>query len=353
MLERVYPCQSLDELLQNCPKDQIIGDNLIRAWSKINNEKYKKIVCSISGGSDSDIALDICRRCDREEKITYVWFDTGLEYQATKDHLKYLEEKYGIKIQNYKAIKPIPTCCKEYGQPFLSKQVSEFMMRLQNHGFHWEDEPFDVLLRRYCKWDEKKQDWIGCKSALMWWCCENQSILNITRNKYLKEFLMEYHPDFKISNKCCYYAKKETASKVDRGIDLKITGIRRTEGGARATAYKSCFSDGGEYDNYRPVFWYKKKEKRLFAEHYGVKHSKCYTEYGLSRTGCAGCPYGKDFEFELQVINEHEPKLFKAVNNIFGESYEYTRKYREFVKMMDKMKNEQENGRQMEIFDYL
>ena len=42
--------------------------------------------------------MDICVRCDVDNKIDYVWFDTGLEYQATKDHLKYLEEKYGVNI---------------------------------------------------------------------------------------------------------------------------------------------------------------------------------------------------------------------------------------------------------------
>lgn len=60
----------------------------------------------------------------------------------------------------------------------------------------------------------------------------------------------------------------------------------------------------------------------------------CYTEYGLTRTGCAGCPFGRDFEQELSVIEQYEPKLFKAVNNIFGDSYEYTRKYKAFCEEM-------------------
>ena len=90
---------SIEELLSNCPKNQTIGDNLIRAWAKINSPKYKKIVCTISGGSDSDVMLDIVWRCDKDNKVDYVWFDTGIEYQATKEHLKYLEEKYNIKIK--------------------------------------------------------------------------------------------------------------------------------------------------------------------------------------------------------------------------------------------------------------
>ena len=95
----VQKANTIEELLQDCPVNSIIGDNLIRAWSKINSPKYKKIVCSISGGSDSDVMLDIIWRCDKDNKVDYVWFDTGLEYQATKEHLKYLENKYNIKIK--------------------------------------------------------------------------------------------------------------------------------------------------------------------------------------------------------------------------------------------------------------
>ena len=331
----LFKVQSLDELLQTCPVNQIIGDNLVRAWSKINSQKYQQILCSISGGSDSDDMLDIVWRCDKNNKVVYIWFDTGLEYQATKEHLKYLEEKYKITIHPYKAIKPIPISCRMYGEPFLSKQVSEFIQRLQRHDFQWEDEDFDTLYKKYPK----------CKSALEWWCNTKQSKrLSIVQNKWLKEFIIANPPDFQISNKCCQYAKKDVAHKVlKEGIrgylpfDLQIVGIRKAEGGARSTAYKSCFdeTDTG-CDNYRPLFWYKDSDKGDYEIAYGIEHSKCYTEYGLKRTGCAGCPFGRDFEFELEVIEKYEPKLFKAVNNIFGQSYEYTRAYRSFCEEMDK-----------------
>lgn len=336
--------RTLDSLLKDCPQNQIIGDNLVRAWAKINSNKYRKIVCSISGGSDSDVMLDICIKCDKDNKIEYVWFDTGLEYQATKDHLRYLEERYGIKIKAYKAIKPIPLTCKKYGQPFLSKQVSEFMNRLQKHNFNWEDEAIDVLIPRYCKWNEKSQKWVGCVSALEWWCGSkgSNSKFNITQNKWLKEFIVENPPTFKISNICCKYAKKDVAHKLlsDFRYDLNIVGIRKAEGGARSSAYRSCFDENGKskkntYDNYRPLFWYKNSDKEDYDKHYAIVHSRCYTNYGLKRTGCVGCPYGRDFENELKIIERYEPRLFVAVNNIFGDSYEYTRKYKEFCKMMN------------------
>lgn len=315
-------------MLEKCPKNQTILDNLVIAYSKINNEKYKKIICTVSGGSDSDIMLDIVWRCDKNNKVDYVWFDTGLEYQATKDHLKYLEEKYKIVIKKVKPKKSIPLSCKEYGQPFISKNTSEYLMRLQKHGFYWECSEFDMLYQKYPK----------CKSALQWWCNTNLTDnFNIRRNKNLKEFIIQNNPTFKISNKCCEYAKKNLLHNLleKEEYDLNIFGVRKVENGIRAVAYKSCFDEGEKFDSYRPLFWYKDSDKIEYEIAYGVTHSKCYTEYGLKRTGCVGCPYGRDFENELEVIKKYEPKLYKAVINIFGESYDYTRKYRKFIKDME------------------
>lgn len=322
---------------------------------------YDKILCTISGGSDSDVMLDICTKCDKDNKIDYVWFDTGLEYQATKDHLKYLEEKYKIEIKIYKAIKPIPISCREFGQPFLSKRVSDYISRLQKHGFQWEDESLMNLLNKYCIcippdkakdssgklrkriYEYRGKYYRGCCAALMWWCNEygENSKFNISYNKYLKEFIVQNPPLFKMSDKCCKFAKKDVAGSLikEEGYDLNIMGLRKAEGGVRSTAYKSCFSEYiGGCDYYRPLFWYKNSDKEDYEKCYGIVHSKCYTEYGLKRTGCSGCPFGRDFEQELEIIQKYEPKLFIAVNNIFGDSYEYTRKYREFCKRMDNNK---------------
>ena len=327
-----------EELKQNLEnvKNLTIFDSLIKTENVINNRGYENIICSVSGGSDSDIMIDILTKLDRNKRIKYVFFNTGLEYQATKEHLKYLEQKYNITIEVINAVKPIPTCCRTYGQPFLSKQVSEWITRLQRHNFKWEDKPFNELLEEYPK----------CKAALKWWCNEwkkgkdeQESKFNIAYNKYLKEFMVANPPKFRISNKCCYYAKKLVAHnyKIKNEVDLSIVGIRKAEGGARSTAYKNCFTNNtekGYADEFRPIFYYTNESKIDYEKVFNITHSCCYTEYGLKRTGCAGCPFGRDFEQELKIIQQYEPKLYKAVNNIFGNSYEYTRKYKEFIESM-------------------
>jgi len=105
------------------------------------------------GGEDSDLVLDICYKCDNDKKIKYVYIDTGLEYQATKKHIKYLCNKYNINIEIYKPQYSIPLICKIYSEPFLSKYVSEMLQRLQRHSFQWESEEFNILYKKHsnCK----------------------------------------------------------------------------------------------------------------------------------------------------------------------------------------------------------
>lgn len=317
------------------PKNYDIYKSFLVTRDKFN--KYENILCSVSGGSDSDVMMDLFCRFGKD-KVTFVFFDTGLEYKATKEHLKYLEGKYEVEIVRIRATKPIPLTCRDDGMPFLSKQVSENISRLQKHNFKWEDKPYEELLKEYCYID-KNGEWRGCVSALAWWCNEkgDKSKFNINYNKGLKEFMIANPPDFKISQKCCKYSKKDPVKNFmkENDFDLNCYGVRKSEGGVRSSAYKNCFSDNttkDKIDEYRPIFWFKDGAKVEYEEFFGVNHSKCYSEYGLKRTGCAGCSYNKDFDEELNILKEHEPNLYKAVNNIFGKSYEYTRKYREFVK---------------------
>ena len=342
------------ELLDSLPpfKDEEILKSFVKGYSIINDRGYKSILCSISGGSDSDVMLDIIHRIDVDKKVKYVWFDTGLEYKATKDHLEYLEKKYNITIEREKAVKPIPRTCKEYGQPFLNKHVSEMIYRLQKHGFKWEDKPLDELIKEYPK----------CKSALLWWTnskeikANGHSMFNINYNKGLKEFMIANPPTFKISAKCCQYAKKDVSKKLNKkySADLAIIGVRRAEGGIRATRYTSCYSnDSSEVDSYRPLYWFLDDTKKAYEGAFNIVHSDCYTKYGFKRTGCCCCPFGRGIEEELAVTQLCEPNLYKAVCNVFKESYEYTRKYRAFVSMLKLEDDKDQIDGQMNISDFL
>lgn len=200
---------------------------------------------------------------------------------------------------------------------------------LQKHNFKWEDKSYEELIKEYPK----------AKSYIGWWTNHRDtkeygfSMFNINYNKYLKEFLIQNPPTFKISSKCCEYAKKRPAKQYKKLInpDLNVIGVRKAEGGVRATSYKSCFDDKtGEPDEFRPIFWLKDEDKKDYEKFFKVKHSDCYEKWGMKRTGCVGCPFNIKVLEELELVQKYEPKLYKACMNIFGKSYEYTEKYRRF-----------------------
>lgn len=307
-------------------------DNITNALQKAYSicGLYNNIGVSISGGADSDIMLDLLLRVAPKEKFTFYFFDTGIEYDATKVHLDYLEKRYDIVIERHKAIVPVPLGCQKYGLPFISKYTSKMIDRLQTHNFEWEDRPYEELIEKYPR----------CKGALAWWCNYNKSkdpehsIYNISRYKYLKEFLIENPPPFKISDKCCQGAKKDNAHKLEKEkkIELSCIGVRKAEGGIRS-AIKSCFDERekGDVKHFRPIFWFTSEDKKIYEEKYNIIHSDCYRVYGMKRTGCARCPFGKN-NIEEYSIMMFEPKLYQATENIFGKSYDYRTQYENYKK---------------------
>jgi len=74
----------------------------------------------------------------------YVFIDTGIEWQATYNHIKYLEEKYQISIQTIKGM-PIPIAVKQFGVPIISKEISSKISQLQKH---------QIPLDKYALFDE-------------------------------------------------------------------------------------------------------------------------------------------------------------------------------------------------------
>lgn len=319
----------LDELIQNAPDNFVIQNALIKCAEVIDS--HEKIMCSVSGGADSDVMLDMIIRCGGKEKTTFVFFDTGVEYQATIRHLDFLTQKYGIGIKRERAQKSIPMSVRDYGVPFLSKEVSSYLYYLQMHGFEYEDNAFEYLMQKYPH----------CKGPLKWWCNygelgKDSNRFMIKRYPFLKDFIIANPPEFKISPKCCTYAKKNVSHKFERdgGFDVKCLGVRKSEGGIRATTYTSCFSAGSKLDQFRPIFWFRNCDKEEYCRFYGVTHSECYSCYKLQRTGCVGCPFNKNVLEDLKAIQQYEPQLYRFAHAVFGQSYEYTRKYYEFREEM-------------------
>lgn len=325
------------------PKSSVAAaDAVLKADSVVNDMGYQNIAVSVSGGSDSDIVVDIISRVDRDKKCRYRYFDTGMEYEATFRHLDYLEERYNIEIERVRAVEKVPLACHRHGLPVFSKHVAQTIGKLQDIGFDWSDEPESVLLERYKE--------ARVVRFIKWWTNGYQtprggiSKYTVANRRWLKEFIMENPPTFPISDECCLYAKKLTAQREheESGMEVDIIGVRKAEGGVRANAATTCFSPSNAghgshgYAVYRPVWWFTDADKRAYTEEMKIVNSDCYSLYGFTRTGCALCPFaGSGLAAEMDAIRQYEPRLYRIGWKVFGKAYEYQMAYERFKREMD------------------
>ena len=322
------------------------ADALSKADQVVNDMGYEKIAVSVSGGSDSDMVVDIITKVDRDRKCEYRYFDTGMEYGATYEHLDYLEGRYGIEIKRIQPVERVAVACKRHGLPFVSKLVSQCIGKLQSAGFEFEDASEEELLRRY--------EGHGMVRFVKWWTNgydyggDRPSKYTIAAKRWLKEFMIENPPKFPISDQCCLYAKKLTAQREheEGGYEVDVIGVRKWEGGVRANSYTKCFSakNAGHgahgYAVYRPVWWFTDEDKDEYTREQRIVNSDCYTRYGFRRTGCALCPFaGRELQAEKDAVGQYEPKLLRLADSVFGKSYEYTRAYEEYKAERDRFED--------------
>lgn len=90
-------------------------------------KEHPNAMCSYSGGSDSDIMLhmiETVRKIFGLPLVKYFFFETGLEMEATRRHVRETAKPYGVEIQTVRPKKNIVQATREYGQPFVSKIMS-------------------------------------------------------------------------------------------------------------------------------------------------------------------------------------------------------------------------------------
>ena len=101
-------------------------------------KQHPKAICSYSGGSDSDIMIDLIETARKIApslpKVQYVFFNTGLEMKATKDHVKKTAEKYGVEIRECRPKINIVQSARKHGIPFVSKIMSGGLSEWQKKG---------------------------------------------------------------------------------------------------------------------------------------------------------------------------------------------------------------------------
>ena len=315
--------------------------------------QHPNAICSYSGGSDSDILIHLIesvRGVFNFPAVQYCFFNTGLEMEAIKRHVRKMEKLYGASIKEYRPEKNIVLATKEYGQPFISKIVSSGLEGIQNKKI-----PLSIA-REYADADDKvskraelKARYPKCESTINFLCgCNSKGEprpeiqLAIGSSKYLLDFITENPIPFKVSNKCCDHCKKKVAHQAQKSFDLVITGERRDEGGMRSVPRKDntalCFTESadGKY-RLRPLYYVSDADKKWYKDYHGIRYSDAYEVYGLKRTGCCGCSISASAVKDLERIRPFEPGLVKAAWKVFGDSYRYRQQYDEYKKQRREM----------------
>lgn len=99
--------------------------------------EHPNAICSYSGGADSDIMIDVIERTIKAfdlPPVKYVFFNTGLEMKATKNHVKETAEKYGVEIEECRPKINIVQAARTHGIPFVSKIMSSGLSDWQKKG---------------------------------------------------------------------------------------------------------------------------------------------------------------------------------------------------------------------------
>ena len=314
--------------------------------------EHPNAICSYSGGSDSDILIDLIERTRNIfnlPPVKYTFFNTGLEMDAIKRHVKETAKKYGVEIETRRPKVNIVQATRKYGLPFVSKIMSMGLEGIQTKKIPLTiADEYAEAEDKHAKRQELRERYPKCESTINFLCCCNKEgeprpniQLVINSSKYMLEFIKENPIPFKVSNKCCTYCKKNVAHESQKGFDMVITGERRDEGGMRSVPRQDCttmcFTESADGSfRLRPLYYVSDKDKAWYKETYGIRYSDAYEVYGLTRTGCCGCPISSRATADLEKIRPYEPNLVKAAWNVFGPSYEYRAKYNAYRDMKNK-----------------
>ena len=261
-------------------------------FNKINPKDY---YLSYSGGKDSHLLYWFIKEYAHIEGIEVVGDNTFMEFPEIRDRIY----KYSDKVLS-PTLKP--TEIKEkYGIPCFSKEQDYYIYYYQN-SLRKGKKPAKTIQQKIDGTYDKGFSGISKKAR-----------------EYVKSGNAH-----KITHSCCYYLKKKPFHDYEKQTGKKaILGVRGDESSLRKTQYTSCFSSNGKFT---PLYDLTQELEDEIIKKYKIEVPKIY-DY-ISRTGCAGCPYGSwkgDTEKELQLINgakkEYTISLFKESHDILGIDY--------------------------------
>lgn len=284
----------------------LLNDRLEKIKSTINKYGEDNFYLSFSGGKDSTVLSSLLDMACPENKIPRVYADTGIELNMIRDFV-YKKSETDNRIVIIKPSKPIKQTLEEYGYPFKSKKHSALLETYQKY----KTTEGRLGIQHYLDISNDGIEW---------------------GNAFLCPEVLRYQfkPDFKIkiSDRCCDELKENPVRKwmKENNKSIGIVGIMRTEGGRRINA--KCLSFAGKkLKNFQPMVILSKEWEEWFIEKYNIEICDIYRPpYNFVRTGCKGCPFAKDLQKELDILQKYFPNERKQCEIIWKPVYDEYRR---------------------------
>ncbi|AEI74434.1 phosphoadenosine phosphosulfate reductase [Clostridium phage phiCP34O] len=279
-------------------------ENFVR-WVGLDNAYI-----AFSGGKDSTVLLHIARQL--YPNIKAVFSNTGLEFPEIV--------KFAMSQENVEMIRPkkgFSQVIKEDGYPMISKKVSN-AVRLAKQNI--KDGKLDTF--------RVKQLTVGLEGSKF--------------NMKKWGFLLD--APFEVTEKCCYYLKKEPLKRYEKETGRKpVVATMAQESLQRESSYlkTNCnsYNEGSEMS--RPMSFWTEQDILMYLARFKVPYCSIYGKIkadivdddgdigwhwhyyttGEKRTGCIFCGFGVHLEKgknRYQRLEQTHPKLHDYCMNKLG-----------------------------------
>lgn len=244
--------------------------NVVRGT--INKYGEDKFYISFSGGKDSTVLHHLVDMALPNNKIPRVFINTGIEYLETVRFVKEMKEKDN-RIQILTVGKHIKKTLDKVGYPFKSKEHS---LKMHYWKLYGEDS-------KTGKAYHDGKNGYGCPKILQY--------------QFGEDFTLN------ISDRCCYEFKKKPIHEyeIETG-KAAILGLRMNEGGQRASHSGCIVAKEGKIKKFKPLNPVSDTFIDEFVKRFEIPLSRLYTEYGFKRSGCAGCPFNRYLQDDLEKM---------------------------------------------------
>lgn len=278
--------------------EMLLFDRIVKIQSVMRQYGENTFHLSFSGGKDSTVLHHLLDEALPGNSIPREFVNTGIEL---REIVRFVEEmaKDDKRIEIIKPKVNIRKMLEQEGYPFKSKQHSAVLERFQQKGMI-------PHVKRYYEGS------YGYGSDM----CPQ-----------ILKYQFEEGLPFKVSDRCCDRLKKDPikAYEKETGRTNAIIGIRAAEGGRRSTA--KCMAFKGKRMHFQPLAVIPDEWEDWYIQKRGIKLCKLYyPPYNFERTGCKGCPFSRNLQKGLDVLQKYFPAEREQCEIIWKPVYDEYRR---------------------------